>query len=282
VVNITSPLNNATYYAPTNLTITADAYDNDGSVVRVDFYNYGSLIGSATNPPYTAVLSSPLGGWCYLGAKVTDNMGASSWSALSYIYIQPPPFSVSLTSPTEGAVFTAPANIALAANVIAPNGFVTQVRFGANTVIGTATASPYSMVWSNVGPGYYTLGAMAEDSSHNVVFAAPVDIFVNYPETALTLGVPATNLSGKTGSGTYYRVTVPPGAASLEISTSGGYGDCDLYVAYGYQPDLFDYDYRPYVNGNNETVTIPNPAAGDWHIMVDGYYSYGGVTLIAQ
>jgi hypothetical protein len=114
------------------------------------------------------------------------------------------------------------------------------------------------------------------------VFSDPVDIVVNYPETTLTLGVPAANLSGQIGSGTYFVVNVPPSATSLEISTSGGSGDCDLYVAYGYQPNLFDYDYRPYLYGNNETVTIANPPAGDWHIMLDGYTYYSGVTLLAQ
>ena len=138
------------------------------------------------------------------------------------------------------------------------------------------------MFWSNVGPGYYTIVAEAEDTLRHSVFSVPMDIVVNYPETALTLGIPATNLSGQVGSETFYRVTVPPGATSLQISTLGGRGDCDLYVAYGYQPNLFDYDYRPYLYGNNETVTISNPAAGDWHIMLDGYHSYSGVTLLAQ
>lgn len=286
VVNITWPTYNAVFSAPTNLTITAAAHDNDGSITRVDFYNYGvsDLIGSATNPPYTTVLNSPFGGWYSLVAKATDNMRASTWSAPVSINIQRPPFSVSLISPAEGAVFTAPANISLMASVFDPNAPITQVRFGlasTSTVIGTATKSPYSMVWRNVTPGYYTLVAEAEDTMRHSVFSHPIDIVVNYPETTLTLGVPATNLSGQTGSDTYFKVTVPPGATSLQISTSGGSGDCDLYVAYDYQPDLFDYDYRPYLPGNNETVTISNPPAGDWHIMLDGYNSYSGVTLQA-
>ena len=138
------------------------------------------------------------------------------------------------------------------------------------------------MVWRNVGPGRYTLQAEAEDDNRNSVFSDPVDIVVNYLETKLTLGVPVTNLSGQTGGGAYFELTVPSGTTSLQISTSGGSGDCDLYVAYGYQPDIFEYDYRPYVYGNNETVIISNPAAGDWHIMLDGYNAYSGMTLLAR
>lgn len=291
-VSMTSPASGAVFSAPTNVSLTADAYDNDGTIARVDFYqtSYPSpaLIGSDTGAPYTAALNSPSGGYYTLLAKATDNMGVSTWSAPVWIDIQPPPpppFSVRITSPAPGTVFTAPANIPIVASATASNGYITQVRFGlasTSTLIGTDANSPYSMVWHNVGPGYYTLVAEAEDNSRHSVFSVPVDIVVNYPETALTLGVPATNLSGQAGSETFYRVTVPPGATSLQISTSGGSGDCDLYVAYGYQPNLFDYDYRPYLYGNNETVTITNPAAGDWHIMLDGYQSYSGVTLLAQ
>ena len=151
-----------------------------------------------------------------------------------------------------------------------------------SALIGTATSNPYSIVWSNVGPGSYSVVAEAEDSNRNSVWSDQVDIVVNYPETTLTLGVPATNLSGAIGSDTYFVVTVPPGAASLQISTSGGTGDCDLYVAYGYQPNLLDYDYCPFLPGNNEAVTVTNPAAGEWHIMLDGYNSYSGVTLLAR
>ncbi|MCX6927337.1 MAG: Ig-like domain-containing protein [Verrucomicrobia bacterium] len=283
-VNITWPANNAVLSAPTNLTITATAHDNDGSITRVDFYNYGmsDLIGSATNPPYTTILNSPYGGTHRLFAKATDNMGAYAWSAPVSISVLPPTnFYVALTSPSEGAVFTAPANILITASAFDPNGVVTQVRFGTmfSTIIGTATRFPYSMIWSNLGPGYYTIGAEAEDNLRHSVFSDPVDFVVNYPETTLTLGVPAAGLSGGIGSDSYFKVTVPPGATSLQISTSGGVGDCDLYVAYGYQPDLFDYDYRPYLSGNNETVTISSPPEGDWHIMLDGYNSYSGVTL---
>jgi hypothetical protein len=285
LVGIISPVNGTVLTGPTNITITADATDNDGTISRVDFYNISTLIGSASASPYTALLSSPYGGSYTLMAKATDNMGASTWSAPVSISVQSPPFSVSITSPAEGAIFTAPANIPINASVFDPNGTVTQVRFGlasTSTIIGTDANSPYSVVWSNVGPGYYTIVAEAEDYQRNSVFSDPIDIVVTYPETTLTLGVPATGLSGGTGSEAYYSMSVPPGTSSLQISISGGTGDCDLYVAYGYQPDLFNYDYRPYLNGNNETVTVTNPPAGDWHIMLDGYNSYKGVTLIAQ
>jgi hypothetical protein len=100
-------------------------------------------------------------------------------------------------------------------------------------------------------------------------------------ETPLTNGVPVTELSGAAGSQTYYRIDVPAGQDELVILTTGGTGDVDLYVRLGALPTTTSYDYRPYKVGNEETVTVPTPAAGTWYIMLRGYAIYAGVTLRA-
>ena len=41
---------------------------------------------------------------------------------------------------------------------------------------------------------------------------------------------------------------------------------------------LSSYDYRPYLNGNNETVTVTNPVAGDWYISIYAYSTFSGVS----
>jgi len=94
-------------------------------------------------------------------------------------------------------------------------------------------------------------------------------------------GVPVTNLAGAAASETMYRIEVPSGQQSLEIMMFGGTGDADLYVKYGTPPTVSDYDYRPFLAGNNETVTVASPTAGTWYVMVRGYSAYSGVTLKA-
>jgi len=101
------------------------------------------------------------------------------------------------------------------------------------------------------------------------------------PVTALSNGVPVTGLAGATGSQVYYKIDVPAGQASLEIATSGGTGDLDLYVRRGDKPTTTEWDHRPYLIGNNETVTINSPTAGTYFIMLRGYQAYTGVTLVA-
>lgn len=99
--------------------------------------------------------------------------------------------------------------------------------------------------------------------------------------TTLQNGVAKTNLSGAKSSEAFYKITVPTGQTSLEIKIWGGSGDCDLYVKHGSQPTTTSYDYRPYLNGNNETVTVTGPSSGDWYIMLRAYAAFSGLSLQA-
>ncbi|OHB62622.1 MAG: hypothetical protein A2Y77_02005 [Planctomycetes bacterium RBG_13_62_9] len=98
---------------------------------------------------------------------------------------------------------------------------------------------------------------------------------------ALKSGVPVTEIRGGAGSAQFFSIEVPVGAKSLEIAMSGGTGDADLYVRKGSLPTTTQYDFRPYLQGNNEKVTIENPAAATWYIMIRGYQAFSGVTLVA-
>jgi Zn-dependent metalloprotease len=99
--------------------------------------------------------------------------------------------------------------------------------------------------------------------------------------TTLSNGQTVTGISVGTGAWVYYKITVPSGQTQLKITMSGGTGDADLYVKLGAQPTLTSYDYRPYLTGNAETVTVTNPAAGDWYIGLEGYAAASGVSLNA-
>jgi hypothetical protein len=100
--------------------------------------------------------------------------------------------------------------------------------------------------------------------------------------TLLSNGVPVTGISGAQGSEKVYRIEVPAGQTNLEIMTSGGTPDVDLYVKYGSRPTISDYDYRPFLAGNDETVNVNGPTPGTWYIMLQGYSAYSGVTLRAS
>jgi serine protease len=95
-------------------------------------------------------------------------------------------------------------------------------------------------------------------------------------------GVPVTGLSGAYLSLVYYEVTVPPGATSLTVSTTGGSGDVDLYLRHGQLPGISTYDCRPFLRSNIETCHLPNPVSGPYYVMLRGQAAYTGVTLSAS
>lgn len=97
----------------------------------------------------------------------------------------------------------------------------------------------------------------------------------------LDSGETVSGLSGATGEWIYYRVDVPAGAVSLEVTISGGSGDADLYTYAGDRPTTGLYDCRPYQSGNNETCTLSNPTAGFHYVGLHAYSSYSGVSLTA-
>ena len=88
-----------------------------------------------------------------------------------------------------------------------------------------------------------------------------------------------TGLSGSRGSWDRYTWDIPAGVAVMQVSISGGSGDADLYLKLGSQPSTSSYDCRPYLSGNDETCTVSSPSAGTWHIGINAYRRYNGVTL---
>lgn len=82
-------------------------------------------------------------------------------------------------------------------------------------------------------------------------------------------GFTLSNLGFGNNEWQYFTIDVPAGASTLDVSTSGGSGNVDLYVRFGADPSRASYDCRDTGGGNNETCSISNPAAGTWHIGVE-------------
>ncbi|HEX9984328.1 MAG TPA: M4 family metallopeptidase [Thermoanaerobaculia bacterium] len=139
-------------------------------------------------------------------------------------------------------------------------GARTATAQAATDLYGAAAADSVNKAWEAVGVGGSTGGGGT---------------------TTLTNGVAVTSVTASTGSWKHYKIAVPTGQTKLEIVQSGGTGDADLYVKRGAQPTSSVYDYRPYLNGNNETVTVTNPVAGDWYISIYAYSTFSGLSIKA-
>lgn len=76
-VNLSSPVNGATFNAQAAITLAASASDKDGSIAKVEFFQNNQLIGAATASPYQFIWRDVAAGNYSLTAKATDNRGAT-------------------------------------------------------------------------------------------------------------------------------------------------------------------------------------------------------------
>ena len=104
----------------------------------------------------------------------------------------------------------------------------------------------------------------------------------NPDDSVLENGIAKTDLNGNQGAEIHFTLEVPSGASNLVFRINGGSGDADLYVRFGTPPTTRTFDCRPYRNGNNETCTVSNVRAGIYHVMLRGFRSFAGVSLVGS
>ena len=95
--------------------------------------------------------------------------------------------SVSLTSPANAGIYTAPASIALTATASDTDGTVSVVEFySGTTLLGSDTTGPYTFSWASVPAGVYSIIAVARDDRGAMTVSAGRGITVS------TSGTPST------------------------------------------------------------------------------------------
>ncbi len=85
----------------------------------------------------------------------------------------------SIKSPSNGAIFTAPADIAINADASDSDGSISKVEFYQGTSkLGEDLVSPYNFIWNNVSTGSYSLTARAIDNSGATITSSAVSFDV--------------------------------------------------------------------------------------------------------
>ena len=92
-MQLTSPANGASYFAPASVPLAATASDVDGSVAQVAFYNGSTLIGIDTTSPYTFSWTGVAAGDYNVTAVATDDRGATTTSGIVTVHVVQPPSS---------------------------------------------------------------------------------------------------------------------------------------------------------------------------------------------
>ncbi|QTD52063.1 pre-peptidase C-terminal domain-containing protein [Sulfidibacter corallicola] len=263
--------------------------DSDGSIASHD-WDFGDNNGSSqANPSHS--YAAP--GTYTVTLTVTDNDGAQG-STSAQVTVSDDGVTVIENGQTVSGLAGAQGDW-LYFKIIVPDGardLTIQIeggsgdadlytRFGDLPTTSEYDCRPYrngnSETCSYTAPqaGEYFIGLRGYRSFSDVSLSA------SYSEGGDGDGFSETDLAAGQGDWIRYTIEVPAGRTNLAISIFGGSGDADVYVRYGSAPTTDDWDYRPYLNGNSESVDVANPQAGTWHIGIRGYRAFSGLTLDA-
>ncbi len=191
-VSLVNPINLQAFHLPGSILIRAAASDTDGTIQKVNFYADGLLLGSATNAPYAINWTNALVGAHVLSAVAIDNnIDYSASNQISISVLPPPTYQppvIVITSPANGSMFPAPADVILSASVSASSAPVVGDQFIVDGLL-------YGPVFSNTPPvldstnlytGMHSVSLVVTDAfgvvtlaSNNVVaIVAPVSAVV--------------------------------------------------------------------------------------------------------
>lgn len=150
------------------MTLTAEAFDPDGSIALVEYFDEGSgsKIGDAMIAPYSIYWETNSGTYT-IRAEAVDNSGARSVAPVYEIDTEAPNElpAANLTSPTNGSELVLGDTVALSATASDVDGFVSRVEFYIDGVfLSEDSQAPYGAVWSDIPGGNHVIGVRAFDN----------------------------------------------------------------------------------------------------------------------
>ncbi len=218
------------YYCGSAKTFTewqALGYDTHSKVVNPNFNDFISFVPAARLDYGTA-----LGSEWVKGLSINARWGTTDpetavqngkWQAGAVVYPAPPvnqPPSVTISSPTKGNAFVAPANVTIDASASDPDGTINKVEFyNGNIKLGEQTSVPWSFTWKEVQEGTYSLTAAATDNSNSRTVSEVVTVVVEKAASAINQ-LPSVAISSHADSDT---ITAPATITlTAEASDSDG------------------------------------------------------------
>ena len=294
-VVLTTPTAGAKFGAGSDITLSAQASDPDGSIAAVRFYNGTTLLGSAGASPYTFAWMGVAPGSYVIRAEAQDDLGMTAITTGTPIGVNQAPV-VSITSPQDGATYTASpvVSIMIAATATDPEGQMQKVEFYANgTLIVSDPTPPYSHTWMNVGPGSYQLRAVAYDVQGLASTSSAVNVTVVQSTALYTIEGYVTSAAGQgitgvtvtlTGVSSATVVTGADGRYAFTNLAGGNYTVRPAKEGWRFVPEVLSYTPLNRTWQNQNFVGEPAIAGNRLQITggVDGYINpeYGEKVVV--
>jgi beta-xylosidase len=202
--------------------------------------------------------------------------------------------SVAITSPANGAAFTAGGTINVAATATVSSGSISNVQFfRGTTLLGSDNTSPYAYSWTNITAGTHELRAVATDNAGRTA-ESKISVTVNVPQGPFK-GTPydipgrieaedydvggqgvsynEANTSGNQGLATYRNDEVDvettsdaTGAYNIGYALNGEWLEYTVNVT---SAGLYSLDLRMAADGTGKTL----------HVEMDGVNITGAITV---
>jgi GH18 family chitinase len=193
VATLTAPVHNATFAANASITLTATATDSDGTVVKVEFYNGSTLLGSDATAPYAFAWSNVPAGTYTLTARATDDKGATGTLGAATVAVGGGGCTVAAWSATATYVGT---------NRVSRNGNVYEAKWWTQNEDPALKSGPDD-VWKLIGPcgGSARSGAGTEALPRALVFPNPArtggEVVLDLKATYATVRVTVVSALGQ-------------------------------------------------------------------------------------
>ncbi|HYE33104.1 MAG TPA: Ig-like domain-containing protein [Methylomirabilota bacterium] len=256
--------------------LIARAFDPDGTIASVEFFDDGRSIGFGV-PDSLLALSQPAGhayrllwtnppaGSRTVSARATDNRSATAWSGtVNFIVVRPPTnVTVRITSPQQGARFTNNQPITIR---VLTRGAVERVELFSNGLwLGDAHPSPlaaidtpWEFIWTRPMNGTNIIQASARYDGFRTNVSAPVTFYVVPPQPLIV----ATRLlpdSYRPGAPIPVQIRVQPSAAvtayAVEDAPPGGWRVINASPDGLYDPANGKVKFGPYRDRQIRTLT---------------------------
>ena len=190
----------------TRFTLEVEAFDIDGSVVKVQLYQNGRPKMTKDKPPYSwEVMYNQVGTFSYW-AFATDNEGAVTGSQVTFTIVEPPPEPnqlpvVTFLEPIGGEILEAGSDVAVEVLAEDGDGEISNVSLFLNEkLVRMDSDVPFrwgedenDLLMSNLEVGSYTLKAVAIDDKGGTQSSA-VSIVVKKPDLKPNIGPVVTFL----------------------------------------------------------------------------------------
>ncbi len=220
-VNITNPVSNAVFVAPTNVSVGATATASSGTVTNVQFLTNGVALKSVTTSPFIYTATNLAVG-AYTLTAVATGSGISATSSVVNITVLARPV-VGITNPAPGMIFAAPANVNLGASASVTGGTVTNVQFFTNGVaLKSVATAPFTFTASNLATGSYVLTAIATASGISATSSVVNITVLPLPIVSITNPVPGTVFAAPANVNLGATATVASGSVTnVQFFTNG-------------------------------------------------------------